>query len=129
MSDDRRKYLEMIQTVVARLASNSFVLKGWSVTLATALLGFAGRQQDAQLARITLLPALAFWALDAFYLAQERQYRELFALARDGSSDTFTFDVPDLKFAEWRAAALHVTTLGLHGLIVALAIYLSFAWS
>ena len=121
-------YLEMIQTVISRLASNSFVLKGWTVTLATALLGFAGRQQDAQLARLTLLPALAFWALDAFYLAQERQYRELFALARDGDSKIFTLDVPELKFSEWRVAALHITTLGLHGLIVALAAYLSFTW-
>lgn len=118
----------MIQTVVARLASNSFILKGWSVTLASVLLGFAGRQEDAQLARLTLLPTFAFWVLDAYYLAQERQYRNLFSLARRGSSDIFAFDVPSLNFASWLGAAAHLTTLGLHGLIVVLAVYLSIAW-
>jgi hypothetical protein len=118
----------MIQAVVARLASNSFVLKGWSVTLTSVLLGFAGRQEDAQLARLTLLPALIFWALDSYYLAQERQYRTLFVLARNGGSDAFAFDVPGLSFTGWLKAATHLTTLGLHGLIVVLAAYLSFAW-
>lgn len=36
IDEDQRKYLEMIQAVIARLASNSFILKGWSVTLVGA---------------------------------------------------------------------------------------------
>ncbi len=36
-SADPVKHLEFVQAVIARQAANSFLLKGWSVTLATAL--------------------------------------------------------------------------------------------
>jgi phosphotransferase system glucose/maltose/N-acetylglucosamine-specific IIC component len=128
LNEDQRKSLELLQAVIARLASNSFLLKGWSVTLASALLGFAGRQEDADLARLTLLPALIFWALDAYYLAQERQYRQLFSQTRDGVLPPFTFEVPRLSLGQWLRALVSMTVVGLHGLIAALALYLSFAW-
>lgn len=128
MTDDARKYLEMIQGVITRLSSHSFLLKGWSVTLASALLGFAGREQDDQLARLALLPALIFWALDAYYLGQERRHRLLFARARDGASPPFAFDAPPLTFGTWIRVLWSVTVAGLHGSISLLALYLSFAW-
>jgi hypothetical protein len=33
---DKIKHLEMIQAVISRLANNSFLLKGWSITLVSA---------------------------------------------------------------------------------------------
>lgn len=127
-TDDTRKYLEMVQATVSRLASHSFVLKGWGVTLASALLGFAGRAQDAQLAALTLAPALIFWALDAYYLGQERRHRTLFARARDGLSPPFAFDEPPLSWRGWTRALASVTVAGLHGSIVLLALGLALAW-
>jgi hypothetical protein len=40
----KEKHLELIQAVISRMAGNSFLLKGWSVTLAAALLalGYLG---------------------------------------------------------------------------------------
>ncbi len=35
------KHLEMLQAAITRIAGYSFVAKGWSVTLATAILGLA----------------------------------------------------------------------------------------
>ena len=35
--DDRVRHLELIQQVVSRMADHSFVLKGWSVTVAAVL--------------------------------------------------------------------------------------------
>lgn len=128
MSDDQIKYLEMIQALVERLASNSFVLKGWSVTVATALLGFAGSQQNAQVALLTLLPTLSFWGLDAYYLAQERRYRTLFGRVRKDQSTAFSFDAPELGFREWVRASFSVTTLFFHSPIVAVTVYLYFHW-
>ena len=128
MSDAQIKYLEMVQAVVTRLASNSFILKGWSVTVATALLGFAGSQQVQRLALLALLPALSFWVLDAYYLAQERRYRRLFVRAREGKSKAFSFDGPNLSFIDWLKALFNVPTFGLHGPIVAVAVYLYLVW-
>ena len=39
MHPDTIKHLEFIQAVITRMAGNSFVLKGWAITLAAA--GFA----------------------------------------------------------------------------------------
>ena len=36
--EDKLKYLEMIQEIIKRMASNSFLLKGWSVTFASAII-------------------------------------------------------------------------------------------
>lgn len=125
MDADRQKYLEMIQAVITRLASNSFILKGWSVTLVSGLLGFAGQQRDGNIAFLALVPALSFWLLDAYYLAQERQQRELFARARDGRSAVYTFDVPKLGPKDWMTAAWDNTVCGLHGPLVGLTCVLA----
>lgn len=77
--DDLPKHLEFILDVVERHARNSFVLKGWSVTLVAAVFLLAVRGAEPALAMAAgLLPALTFWALDAYYLRQERMFRALY---------------------------------------------------
>jgi hypothetical protein len=39
--EHRLKHMEFIQAVVGRLASNSFFVKGWAITVAGAFIGFA----------------------------------------------------------------------------------------
>jgi len=72
------KHLELVQSVIARMAQHSFQLKGWSVTVATAIFALAAKESSPGLAALALFPALAFWCLDAFYLRQERLYRKLY---------------------------------------------------
>lgn len=38
MEEARLEHLKMIQTVITRMAQNSFLLKGWSVTLVSAMI-------------------------------------------------------------------------------------------
>ena len=78
MRDDIIKYLELIQTVTARMASNSFFLKGWTITIAAGLFALAAKDSNIHFALLALFPALAFWGLDAYYLRQERLFRELY---------------------------------------------------
>ena len=66
MDEDQRKHLELIQAIVARLAANSFTIKGWSVTIGSALLAFSVKDSDWHLALLTLLPILLFWGQDAY---------------------------------------------------------------
>lgn len=72
------KHLEMIQAVIGRLASNSFLVKGWAITLAAALFGFALTSEDSYVALAALVPVIAFWALDGFFLRSERLFRALY---------------------------------------------------
>ena len=71
-------HLAMIQGVVNRLAQSSFLLKGWSVVLVSALLAFAANSSEGIVLYIALLPAVVFWALDGYFLWQERSFRALY---------------------------------------------------
>ena len=72
------KHMEFVQAVIARMASNSFLLKGWSITIVAALFALAGVSDKPILVIIALLPALSFWGLDTYYLWQERLFRKLY---------------------------------------------------
>jgi hypothetical protein len=80
MDADRVKQLDLIQGVVNRLASNSFSVKGWSITLVAALFALAAKDANPLYSAIAVLPAAFFWGLDAYYLRQERLFRGLYRL-------------------------------------------------
>lgn len=77
MDESRIRHLEMIQRVVDRLAGNCFALKGWSVTVVSALFVLAAKDTNEGYAALALFPALCFWGLNAYYLRQERLFRAL----------------------------------------------------
>jgi len=123
------KHLEMIQGVVNRLAGNSFAMKGWSVTLVSALIAIAVDKGDGRFALAGLLPALLFWILDGYFLWQERLFRQLFDAVRLGqrnkSQDFFTMDTrPYLNTtSSWFETAFAIgrkknTLLLFHGTVV-----------
>jgi hypothetical protein len=72
------KHLEFIQAVISRLANNSFLIKGWALTISGALFGFAASHLSWSIATVGLLPIIVFWCLDAYFLTQERLFRSLY---------------------------------------------------
>lgn len=76
--EKKMKHLEMIQGVINRMAGNSFMLKGWTVTLVSGIFVLAGRDMDKQYFIVAYIPVFVFWCLDAHYLLQERLYRSLY---------------------------------------------------
>lgn len=83
-SDDKIKHLEFIQTIIARMANNSFLIKGWSVTIAAAFFALAARDSDQIFSVLAIFPIFVFWYLDAYYLRQERLFRQLYNKVRTG---------------------------------------------
>src|SRR4051812_44180277 len=75
---NRLKHLELIQGAVTRLASNSFLIKGWAITVAGAFFGFALTSHSTQLAIAAVVPTVAFWSLDTYFLRAERLFRALY---------------------------------------------------
>jgi hypothetical protein len=73
--------LEQIQNIIDRQASNSFKIKGWTVTLVVVALLF--RTSNFQLL-IAFIPLLGFWYLDSYYLKQEKIFRKIYDRAREG---------------------------------------------
>ena len=74
----RIEHLNMIQGVVNRLATCSFQLKRWVVTLAAALQVFLKGEANPAYLFVPALPFIAFWFLDGRYLRQERLFRRLY---------------------------------------------------
>lgn len=126
MSDSKGQHLELIQAIVGRMAGNSFMLKGWSVTLAAGLFALAARDSDWRVAAIALLPTVAFWCLDAYYLHQERLFRRLYDVVRSpgGEAEAFTLDTTLVRAGvpSWRRTLWAPSVLGVHGPILAAVI-------
>ena len=83
------EHLKMLQTVIARMAGNSFSVKTWCVTLVSALLGL-GAKDSPKMVFVAFLPVLMFWWLDAYFLHQERLFRELFDQVRGKDDSDFS---------------------------------------
>ncbi|MFA4995714.1 MAG: hypothetical protein WC536_01070 [Patescibacteria group bacterium] len=78
-NDEKIKHLEFIQGVINRLANNSFLIKGWLITITLAGLSFYLTQKKTTILPILLATAILFWFLDSYYLRQERLFRRLYA--------------------------------------------------
>ena len=76
--EEKLKHLEFIQAAISRMATNSFLFKGWSITLAAALSGFAAIDTKSGLLIIAVASTILFWGLDAYYLWLERGFIELY---------------------------------------------------
>lgn len=75
--DAKLKHLEFIQAVIARMATNSFLFKGWAITIAAGLAAFAAVESRTALLVLTLASTVMFWGLDGYYLWLERCFIEL----------------------------------------------------
>jgi hypothetical protein len=94
-NDDKHvKYLEMIQAVIARMASNGFAVKGWSTALVTVILAFLAKDGNPAYAWLAFFPIMTFWTLDAYFLSLERAYRGLYNAVRTGCRVDFDLTPP-----------------------------------
>lgn len=96
------------------MSTNSFLLKGWSVTLVAALFALAARDANTKYIVVAYLPVLAFWLVDGYFLSQERSFRALYDKVRQRKDDEvdFSMDVGELSKGRnsW-PQALFATTL------------------
>ncbi|MGX7678670.1 hypothetical protein ACSMXN_07205 [Jatrophihabitans sp. DSM 45814] len=100
--ENDRTYLGLIQGVVSRLAGNQFLIKGWCLTVAAALLGYSAAHRQWSVALLGMAIVAGFAGLDAWFLRQERLFRHLWAdaVARPRSSDLVLYS---LNVAPYRA--------------------------
>jgi hypothetical protein len=91
MEDSKIKFLEMIQGIINRMASSSFLLKGWAVTLLTGIFALAAKDSNSTFFLIAYIPIILFWFLDSYYLQLERKYRVLYNKATETLSEQIDF--------------------------------------
>jgi hypothetical protein len=91
--ENKRKHLEFLQLIITRMNVNSFLLKGWTVTLIAALFALAAKDANFKYIWITLFSTVLFWLLDGYYLSIERQYRKLYDEVRIKEENQINFDL------------------------------------
>jgi hypothetical protein len=126
---DRIKHLEMIQAVIARLANEAALIKGWALTVSAAFFGLAAQQSfSARIAVIALLPVAAFWGLNAYYLRQERKYRSLYNRVRlETAPVLFDMDAKNEEADSFRATVTSATLAPFYGVIFFVGVVLIIA--
>jgi hypothetical protein len=116
-------HLQMIQAVIERMGRNSFLLKGWTVTLVAALVGLAADKASADFALIAVAVSLVLGLLDAYYLAVERNYRSLYeaTIASDSKAPPWSLAAGKVGIGDLCSAAASPTVVALHGSAIACA--------
>lgn len=70
------KEIELIQACITRMSQNSFMVKGWLITLIAVVLALLPENFNIRgLCIVGLAITICFWHLDAFFLKMERMYR------------------------------------------------------
>jgi len=135
MLQEKVKHLELIQSVVTRMAGNSALFKGWSVTLSAALIGLAAaKDARIQYALLGCFPPILFAILDAFYLRQERLFRKLYDRVRktndvEWEKDPFTMDTRVITTVDgWGRTVFSKVVFWPHFLVVVTVIGVVVIW-
>ena len=129
-TDNKLKHLELIQGVINRLSTNSFLPKGWSVVLVSALFALAAPNSRVAFVYLAYIPAIIFWGLDGFFLWQERLYRVLYDHVRTLKDDDIDFSMNTRPFQTggptWPTATLSRTLVAFHGVLIGAIVVVTF---
>ena len=110
--EKKLKHLEFIQNVINRMANNSFIIKGWCITLVVALIALLEKENiNKNYIPFSFIPLLFFWFLDAFFLKTERQYRRLYAEVSKKDKKEIDFSMDITPYKECYGEALFSRTL------------------
>lgn len=71
-------YLTILQGVINRMAGNSASCKTWCITLVSAIVVIVADKGKPNYVWISVVPIVLFLVLESYYLALERQFRDLY---------------------------------------------------
>jgi hypothetical protein len=92
------KEIDIIQDIIKQMAFNSFMIKGWAITLVVVTLLLKGTEKHQ--VWIAFIPLVVFWFLDAYFLRQERMYRKLYKWVINNrlKTEEYLFDMNARRF-------------------------------
>jgi len=87
------RYLEMIQSIMTRMSTNSFMMKGWAVTLTTGIFALSAKEANVIYFLIAYFPVVLFWFLDSYYLMLERQFKHYYDIIAEEKENDIKFNI------------------------------------
>lgn len=91
--ENKIEHLKMIESIIERMAKNSFQLKGWAMTLVTLVGALSANDADKRFIILAFIPIIVFWLLDSFYLQQERRYKALYRETTEMNEKDINFNL------------------------------------
>ncbi|SHM84060.1 hypothetical protein [Flavobacterium saccharophilum] len=77
-NENKLKHLEFLHNTINRMSANSFIIKGWVITLLSAIFVLADKQTNQNYIYLIFIVVPVFWYLNAYFLLQERKFRSLY---------------------------------------------------
>lgn len=90
------KEIDLIQSCIKRMSQNSFMVKGWLISLIAVVLTLLPEKFDLKiLCSVGCIVVICFWMLDAFFLKTEKLYRMKYdwVIKNRMYSNKFLFDL------------------------------------
>lgn len=122
--------LKIVQRIIDRMAKNSFMIKGWVITLVVISLLL---NNDGISKAVSFLPWLVFWILDAYFLRLERCYRKLYEwlIVNRKENHTLLFDMKaESRFGDEVDSLYYImiskTLLPFYGVILVLILIITY---
>lgn len=132
-AEDKRLHLQFIQNAIERMASNSFLIKGWSITVFGGLFTIYIANQDKnwgnEILCLAIILALGFWIHDAYYLKLEREFRNLYNKVSQQPTDKidYSLTMKDSEKEKWHKVAVRpIILVSYFSVIVVASILLVF---
>ncbi len=122
--EKKMKHLDFLQLVITRMNANSFLLKGWAVTLLIALFALDISKANMNFIKITLIPIFLFWMLDGYFLYQERLFRDLYDEIRKRKEEDIDFSMKrKSSFLDYLDATFSKTLSLFYGAMLIVVVY------
>ena len=124
------KHLEFLQNVITRMNFNSFLIKGWTITLVSALFALSAKDANVNYVLVAYIAIPVFWVLDGFYISQERQYRDLYKVVATKTEAEIDFNMDATSFCKgdrtWLAGIFSKTIIPFYGISIATTLTILF---
>ncbi len=98
--ENKRFLLKLIEDSISRMSSNSFLIKGWALTVISGLITLyitkSNHKWAPNLLILSMVVCLIFWINDTYYLYQEQRFRFLYEKVRktDSAKINFSMNLP-----------------------------------
>jgi hypothetical protein len=125
LNETNVKHLEMLQTIVTRMNTNSFQIKGFTVAIISAIVALYERSPNEWFIWIGFPPILILWILDSYYLQHERIFREIYNdIVANGSNTIKEFEMPFKNYKGWKFSVVNAMILSVNGFVyIALIVF------
>lgn len=121
--DKKIKHLEFIQNIITRMNTNSFLVKGWCISLIAAIFVLSSKDRQGYIYLFALVPAVAFWIVNGFFISTERKFRRLYedVIKLDETQIDFSMDVTKItnrNKTSWISGIFSKTLIPYYGFLI-----------